>query len=61
MEAYKRARLGDGGAGAEFGQKIKGRYDKHEHEWGRGVLNLETGMTRKVCTECGMEVEELEF
>ncbi|KAJ4324109.1 DNA repair protein rad14 [Neodidymelliopsis sp. IMI 364377] len=59
VEAYKRARLG--GGEAEFGQKIKGRYDKHEHEWGRGVLNPETGMTRKACTECGMEVEELEF
>lgn len=60
VEAYKRARLG-GGADAQFGQKIKGRYDKHEHEWGRSVLDPETGMTRKRCEECGMEVEELEF
>jgi DNA-repair protein complementing XP-A cells len=61
VEAYKRQRLGGDNATAEFGQKIKGRYDKHEHEWGRGVLNPETGMTKKICTECGMEVEELEF
>lgn len=61
VEAYKRQRLGGDNASAEFGQKIKGRYDKHEHEWGRGVLNPETGMTKKICTECGMEVEELEF
>jgi DNA-repair protein complementing XP-A cells len=60
VEAYKRARLGSG-ADVQFGQKIKGRYDKHEHEWGRSVLDPETGMTRKRCEECGMEVEELEF
>ncbi|KAH8733145.1 XPA protein C-terminus-domain-containing protein [Phaeosphaeriaceae sp. PMI808] len=60
VEAYKRARL-SGGADVQFGQKIKGRYDKHEHEWGRSVLDRETGMTRKRCEECGMEVEELEF
>lgn len=58
VEAYKRARLG---GEAEFGQKIKGRYDRHEHEWGRSVLDPETGMTRKRCEECRMEVEELEF
>lgn len=60
VEAYKRARL-QGGSDAQFGQKIKGRYDKHEHEWGRSVLDPETGMTKKRCEECGMEVEELEF
>lgn len=60
VEAYKRAKLG-GGGDAQFGQKIKGRYDKHEHEWGRSVLDPETGMTKKRCEECGMEVEELEF
>ena len=50
-----------GGADVQFGQKIKGRYDKHEHEWGRAVLDPESGMTRKRCDECGMEVEELVF
>ncbi|KAF2128448.1 DNA repair protein [Dothidotthia symphoricarpi CBS 119687] len=60
VEAYKRARLA-GGQEAQFGQKIKGRYDRHEHEWGRSVLDPETGMTKKRCGECGMEVEELEF
>jgi DNA-repair protein complementing XP-A cells len=60
VEAYKRARM-NGGADAQFGQKIKGRFDRHEHEWGRSVVDPETGMTRKRCEECGMEVEELEF
>lgn len=59
VEAYKRARLG--GGDVQFGQKIKGRYDRHEHEWGRSVLDPETGMTKKRCEECGMEIEELEF
>ncbi|KAB2100462.1 hypothetical protein AG0111_0g11538 [Alternaria gaisen] len=61
VEAYKRARLAGDGGDAQFGQKIKGRYDRHEHEWGRSVLDPETGMTKKRCEECGMEVEELEF
>jgi len=60
VEAYKRAQL-NGGADAQFGQKIKGRYDRHEHEWGRGVADPATGMVKKMCAECGMEVEELEF
>ncbi|KAI8940912.1 hypothetical protein NX059_002170 [Plenodomus lindquistii] len=55
-EAYKRA-----GGEAQFGQAIKGRFDRHEHEWGRSVLDPQTGMTRKRCEECGMEVEELEL
>jgi DNA-repair protein complementing XP-A cells len=61
VEAYKRARLAGDGGDAQFGQKIKGRYDRHEHEWGRSILDPETGMTKKRCEECGMEVEELEF
>lgn len=62
VEAYKRAKLmGDKGGDAQFGQRIRGIGDKHEHEWGRSVLDKETGMTRKRCEECGMEVEELEF
>ena len=61
IEAYKRAKFGDGGADAQFGDKIKFMGDKHVHEWGRSVLDPETGLTRKRCEECGMEVEELEF
>lgn len=67
VEAYKRAQLaannngGGDGQEAQFGQKIKGRYDRHEHVWGRSVLDPQTGVTRKRCAECGMEVEELEF
>ena len=49
------------GGDAQFGQKIKGRYDRHEHEWGRGVVDPQTGMVKKMCAECGMEVEEFEF
>jgi DNA-repair protein complementing XP-A cells len=62
VEAYKRARLmGDEAGEIKFGARIQGLGDKHEHEWGTGVLNPETGMTKKRCEECGMEVEELEF
>jgi DNA-repair protein complementing XP-A cells len=56
VEAYKRAR---GGGGGEFGDIIgKGR---HEHEWGRAVEDPETGMTKRSCLDCGMEVEEMSF
>jgi DNA-repair protein complementing XP-A cells len=55
-EHYRRQREGGGPAG--FGEKIGG--GRHEHEWGRTVENAE-GVTVKKCTECGMEVEELEF
>jgi DNA-repair protein complementing XP-A cells len=58
VEAYKRAKLG---GEAEFGQKIRGAGDRHEHEWGRSVTDPKTGVSRKRCEECGMEVEELEF
>ncbi|KAJ4302944.1 DNA repair protein rad14 [Kalmusia sp. IMI 367209] len=60
VEAYKRARMG-GGEEVQFGQKLRGVGDKHVHEWGRSVLNRDTGLSRKRCEECGMEVEELEF
>lgn len=60
VEAYKRART-TGGPEAHFGQAIRGRFDRHEHEWGRSVEDPETGMTKRRCEECGMEVEELEF
>ncbi len=56
VDAYKRARVGGGG---EFGDTI-GR-GKHEHEWGASVEDPETGMTKRRCVECGMEVQELEF
>jgi DNA-repair protein complementing XP-A cells len=56
VEAYKRAKSGGGG---EFGDTF-GR-GRHEHEWGESVEDPETGMTRRRCVECGMEVEELEF
>ncbi|KAF2862476.1 DNA repair protein [Piedraia hortae CBS 480.64] len=54
VEAYKRARKGGGG---EFGDTI-GEV-KHVHEWGREVEDTETGMLKKTCVGCGMEVEEL--
>lgn len=56
VDAYKKAR---GGGGGEFGDVIgKGR---HEHEWGAAVEDAETGMMKRRCAECGMEVEEMEF
>lgn len=62
VEAYKRARiLGDAGADVQFGDRIKGIGDKHVHEWGRSTLDPESGMTKKRCEDCGMEVEELVF
>ncbi|EON66553.1 hypothetical protein W97_05798 [Coniosporium apollinis CBS 100218] len=63
VEAYKRSLNSGGGDAGEvrFGDRIKRAGDKHEHEWGRAVLDPETGMTRKRCEECGMEVEEVEF
>lgn len=56
VDAYKKGRAGGGG---EFGDVIGNA--KHEHEWGRSVEDPETGMSKKSCIECGMEVEELEF
>jgi DNA-repair protein complementing XP-A cells len=56
VDAYKRAR---GGGGGEFGDTIGN--GRHEHEWGRSVEDPETGMQKKTCVECGMEVEELEL
>ncbi|KAF2720690.1 DNA repair protein RAD14 [Polychaeton citri CBS 116435] len=56
VDAYKRGRAGGGG---EFGDTIgKGR---HEHEWGRAVEDPESGMMKKRCIECSMEVEEMEL
>ncbi len=62
VEAYKRSLGGgEGGGDVRFGDRIKRAGDKHEHEWGRAVTDPETGVTRKRCEECGMEVEEEEF
>ncbi|KAF2750069.1 DNA repair protein [Sporormia fimetaria CBS 119925] len=62
VEAYKRAKmLGDVGANVQFGDRIRGLGEKHVHEWGRSVRDPSTGMSKKRCEECGMEVEELEF
>ncbi|KAF2087516.1 DNA repair protein [Saccharata proteae CBS 121410] len=64
VEAYRRQRGIGGAAGeeAKFGDKVSSRFgEKHEHEWGRGVEDQETGLVKKTCVECGMEVEELEF
>ncbi|KAF1964272.1 DNA repair protein [Bimuria novae-zelandiae CBS 107.79] len=62
VEAHKRARAAGGGEVVgigHFGQKIHS--DQHVHDWGRSVLDKETGLSRKRCEDCGMEVEELEF
>lgn len=56
VEATKRARAGGGGT---FGDVIGNA--RHEHEWGRGVEDPETGMIKRTCIDCGMETEELEF
>jgi DNA-repair protein complementing XP-A cells len=56
-DAYRR-KLKNGGKAGQFGDRIGS--GKHEHEWGQTVEN-EEGITVKTCTECGMEVEELEF
>nr|OQO19274.1 hypothetical protein B0A51_12719 [Rachicladosporium sp. CCFEE 5018] len=56
VEAYKRGRAGGGG---DFGDVIG--HGRHEHEWGRSIEDPESGMSKKRCEECGMEVEELEF
>jgi DNA-repair protein complementing XP-A cells len=59
-EAYRRSRK-EGGADAQFGTRIVGRNDRHTHEWGRPVLDPETGVQSKRCIECGMECEEYEL
>ncbi|KAF2456998.1 XPA protein C-terminus-domain-containing protein [Lineolata rhizophorae] len=61
FDAYKRNRSRDGHSEAHFGDRIRGRQDKHVHEWGRAVHDPDTGMSVKTCVECGMEVEELEL
>ena len=56
VDAYKRSL---GGGGGKFGDTIG--TGRHEHEWGRAVEDPETGMTKKACVECGLEVEELDL
>lgn len=58
VEAYRRNRKGDGGT--QFGDDL-GTGGKHTHQWGRAVVDGDTGVGVKTCVECGMEVEELEF
>jgi DNA-repair protein complementing XP-A cells len=61
-EAYRRNyRKGEGGQEAEFGMRIVGRNDRHVHEWGRPVMDPESGIEVKSCVECGMECEEVEL
>ncbi|KAF2841403.1 DNA repair protein [Patellaria atrata CBS 101060] len=61
VEAYRRARAkGEDGPKAQFGDQV-GSKGRHEHEWGRSVEDPETGVSKKTCAECGMEVEEVEF
>jgi DNA-repair protein complementing XP-A cells len=62
VEAYKRSREGglQTGAEAQFGDRIGG-LERHVHEWGRSLEDPETGMMKKRCVDCGMEVEELEL
>lgn len=60
-EAFRRqAAAGrDAGKNSKFGDAV-GSAGRHVHDWGRVVEN-ENGMTVKTCTECGMEVEEMEL
>ncbi|KAL4998846.1 XPA protein C-terminus-domain-containing protein [Aspergillus recurvatus] len=58
VEAYRRNRKG--ATGGNFGDEI-GKSGRHVHQWGRSILDPETGIGTKKCVDCGMEVEELEF
>ncbi|KKY15868.1 putative dna repair protein rad14 [Phaeomoniella chlamydospora] len=61
VEAYRRSRLaGEAGAGGTFGDDLR-REKNHVHDWGRPVVDPESGMSVKKCSGCGMEIEELEF
>ncbi|RKF59490.1 DNA repair protein RAD14 [Erysiphe neolycopersici] len=57
-EAFRRNNQSMKG-GAQFGDHIGGQ-GRHEHQWGQTIQNVD-GNTVKICIECGMEVEELEF
>lgn len=56
-DAYRRG-LQSGGRVGQFGDRVGA--GKHEHDWGVTVENAD-GVTVKTCTECKMEVEEMEF
>jgi DNA-repair protein complementing XP-A cells len=58
VEAYRRSR--QGATGGSFGDEI-GKAGRHVHQWGRSIMDPETGIGTKKCVDCGMEVEELEF
>jgi DNA-repair protein complementing XP-A cells len=57
-EAYRRNK-NTGDEDAYFGARISG--GRHVHEWGRPVVDQETGLEVKRCIECGMECEELDL
>ena len=65
VEAYRRSRMAGsadgGGKQARFGDRVVGRNDRHEHEWGAAITDPITGVSSKRCVECDMECEELEF
>lgn len=52
-------RRGVNGSEAQFGVQIGTA--QHRHEWGRPVMDDETGVEVKKCIECGMECEEVEL
>jgi DNA-repair protein complementing XP-A cells len=56
-DAVRRER-GAGARAMKFGDTVGGG-GKHIHEWGQVVEY--NGMTVRTCTECGMEVEEMEL
>lgn len=45
---------------ARFGMRLA-RGDKHVHDWGRPVMDEESGLEVKRCVECGAECEEFEL
>jgi DNA-repair protein complementing XP-A cells len=57
-DAVRRERGAGGGRRMNFGDAVGGG-GKHVHEWGQVVEK--DGMTVRTCTECGMEVEEVDL
>lgn len=64
-DAFRRGTGSLAGGDARFGEGIAsggaGNVKKHVHEWGRAVVDGESGMSTKTCVGCGMEVEEFEL
>lgn len=58
--AYTRNRRKGTAGGGDFGDEI-GQGGRHVHQWGRAIMDPESGIGTKRCVDCGMEVEELEF